>query len=97
MFTRAYIPETAQDTRYTIELTANDGKLIDTAQVHVDYVAANESPCEVWSATKTYDLPGNFVSWNGKFWENHWWTKGDTPGTGGEWGVWREVQASACK
>ncbi|QIJ86451.1 S8 family serine peptidase [Vibrio coralliilyticus OCN008] len=95
--TRAYIPETAQDTRYTIELTANDGKLIDTAQVHVDYVAANESPCEVWSATKTYDLPGNFVSWNGKFWENHWWTKGDTPGTGGEWGVWREVQASACK
>jgi subtilisin family serine protease len=95
--TRAYIPETAQDTRYTFELTANDGKLIDTAQVHVDYVAANESSCEVWSATKTYDLPGNFVSWNGKFWENHWWTKGDTPGTGGEWGVWREVQASACK
>ncbi|NRF23858.1 S8 family serine peptidase [Vibrio coralliilyticus] len=95
--TRAYIPETTQDTRYTFELTANDGKLIDTTQVHVDYVAANESSCEVWSTTKTYDLPGNFVSWKGKFWENYWWTRGDEPGTGDEWDVWREVQASACK
>ncbi|WP_099608218.1 S8 family serine peptidase [Vibrio coralliilyticus] len=94
--TQAYIPETQQDTHYVFQLTVSDNQLSDSSQVSVHYVAEDVS-CEVWDKSKIYDLPGNVVTWNGKFWENHWWTQGDTPGTGGEWGVWREVQASACK
>ncbi|WP_019277305.1 S8 family serine peptidase [Vibrio coralliilyticus] len=94
--TQAYIPETRQDTHYVFQLTLSDNQLSDSSQVSVHYVVEDVS-CEVWDKSKIYDLPGNVVTWNGKFWENHWWTKGDTPGTGGEWGVWREVQASTCK
>ncbi|NRF13623.1 S8 family serine peptidase [Vibrio coralliilyticus] len=94
--TQAYIPETQQDTHYVFQLTVSDNQLSDSSQVSVHYVAEDVS-CEVWNKSKIYDLPGNVVTWNGKFWENQWWTQGDIPGTGGEWGVWREVQASACK
>ncbi|NOI27102.1 S8 family serine peptidase [Vibrio coralliilyticus] len=94
--TQAYIPETQQDTHYVFQLTVSDNQLSDSSQVSVHYVAEDVS-CEVWDKSKIYDLPGNVVTWNGKFWENHWWTQGDIPGTGGEWDVWREVQASACK
>ncbi len=94
--TQAYIPDTQQDTHYVFQLTVSDNQLNDSSQVSVHYVVEDVS-CEVWDKSKIYDLPGNVVTWDDKFWENQWWTQGDIPGTGGEWGVWREVQASACK
>ncbi|NOH60408.1 S8 family serine peptidase [Vibrio sp. RE88] len=94
--TQAYIPETQQDTHYVFQLTVSDSQLSDSSQVSVHYVV-DDASCEVWDEFKIYDLPGNVVTWDDKFWENQWWTQGDIPGTGGEWGVWREVQASACK
>ncbi|WP_299495358.1 lytic polysaccharide monooxygenase [uncultured Shewanella sp.] len=32
---------------------------------------------------------GDMVTYNSCTWEAQWWTKGDEPGTTGEWGVWR--------
>lgn len=50
------------------------------------------SGCNVpaWNATTVY-TGGNQVSHVGKKWQAQWWTQGETPGTTGQWGVWREV------
>lgn len=40
----------------------------------------------VWQASVVYgNGKKDTVQYNGHFWESNWWTKGNTPGTGGEW------------
>jgi len=46
-----------------------------------------------WDFEATH-VEGNMVSHNDKNWRAHWWTKGDVPGTTGEWGVWREMSST---
>lgn len=41
-----------------------------------------------WQADSTY-VGGDIVTHNGTTWTAQWWTKGEEPGTTGEWGVWR--------
>ncbi|MEV0176235.1 chitinase C-terminal domain-containing protein [Streptomyces sp. NPDC050803] len=45
-----------------------------------------------WSATTEY-LGGATVSHKGHSWKAKWWTKGEEPGTTGEWGVWQDLGA----
>ncbi|SMF04512.1 Uncharacterized protein containing chitin-binding domain type 3 [Cellulosimicrobium cellulans J34] len=45
-----------------------------------------------WSASAVY-LGGAVVSHGGQNWQAGWWTQGETPGTTGEWGVWRSQGA----
>jgi predicted chitinase len=42
-----------------------------------------------WSATTVY-VGGNVVVHSGRQYTAKWWTQGETPGTTGEWGVWRD-------
>ena len=49
---------------------------------------------DIWSETKVY-TKGNSVSYKGKQWEAAHWTQGNIPGSGGEWGPWRNPKA--CK
>lgn len=45
--------------------------------------------CEpAWSAGTVY-LGGDVASFDGQNWTAGWWTQGETPGTTGQWGVWR--------
>ncbi|SDP24613.1 family 20 glycosylhydrolase [Lentzea jiangxiensis] len=48
-------------------------------------------PCTqpAWERDKVYN-GGNVVSHNGKKWTAQWWTRGEEPGTTGQWGVWRD-------
>ena len=50
----------------------------------------NPGTCSVsaYNAGTVY-TEGNRVSYNGQIWQAMWWTQGETPGTTGEWGVWR--------
>ena len=41
-----------------------------------------------WDAAMVY-VNGDQVVHNGRLWNAHWWTRGEEPGTTGEWGVWR--------
>lgn len=45
-----------------------------------------------WSATAEYG-GGTSVSHNSRTWKAKWWTKGEEPGTTGEWGVWQDLGA----
>jgi hypothetical protein len=47
-----------------------------------------------WSPTNVY-VGGNAVSHEGDIWRAKWWTRGEEPGTTGEWGVWQEVAPCA--
>ncbi|WP_428776256.1 lytic polysaccharide monooxygenase, partial [Vibrio sp.] len=78
---------------------------LDSDNVHVNQIFApgsqlsyqlslnkGEPPVEpspdAWSVDSVYTA-GDVVSHNGKQWTAQWWTKGEEPGTTGEWGVWR--------
>lgn len=44
--------------------------------------------------TDYYSTPCTKVAYNGSTWLNSWWTRGDKPGTNGEWDVWRKLGSS---
>ena len=46
------------------------------------------APARVGARLRLHD--GNVVSHNGHKWTAKWWTKGEEPGTTGQWGVWRD-------
>ena len=45
-------------------------------------------PTNAWQVDSTYNA-GDIVIHQGGAWVAQWWTKGEEPGTTGEWGVWR--------
>ncbi|PCG82452.1 chitinase [Streptomyces sp. WZ.A104] len=49
-----------------------------------------ECSAPAWKATTEYG-GGSTVSHDGHEWKASWWTKGETPGTTGEWGVWKDL------
>src|SRR5699024_5741680 len=42
-----------------------------------------------WVSSAVY-TGGQQVAYNGHLYTAKWWTQGDTPGQGGEWGVWTD-------
>ncbi|MFD0005436.1 chitinase C-terminal domain-containing protein [Streptomyces sp. NPDC127178] len=46
----------------------------------------------VWNTTTEYG-GGSTVSHEGHSWKAKWWTKGEKPGTTGDWGVWQDLGA----
>ncbi len=45
-------------------------------------------PDNLWQPDSIYNQ-GDVVTHNGQQWTAQWWTRGDEPGTTGQWGVWR--------
>lgn len=45
----------------------------------------------VWDPNEVYAAGGTRVQYEGKVYENKWWTQGDNPAQSGEWGVWRYI------
>ncbi|MGX8905111.1 chitinase C-terminal domain-containing protein [Streptomyces netropsis] len=43
-----------------------------------------------WNSANAYN-GGATVSWKGHSWKAKWWTRGEEPGTTGEWGVWQDL------
>ncbi|MFJ8963057.1 family 20 glycosylhydrolase [Lentzea sp. NPDC102401] len=63
-----------------------------STQVPWDTGGPGPGPCAqpAWERDKVY-TGGNVVSHNGHKWTAQWWTRGEEPGTTGEWGVWRDA------
>ncbi|WP_148716736.1 M64 family metallopeptidase [Chitinolyticbacter meiyuanensis] len=47
-----------------------------------------------WSASTVYATAGTKVTYNGRNYQNKWWTQGDNPSQSGQWGVWQD--SGAC-
>jgi chitinase len=65
--------------------------LMGALAVVVPMAPAQAAACTApaWSATAVY-TGGQQVSHNNRQYTAKWWTQGETPGTTGEWGVWRD-------
>ncbi|MFH9732052.1 chitinase C-terminal domain-containing protein [Streptomyces sp. NPDC017260] len=53
---------------------------------------AGQCAAPAWTAATEYGS-GSTVSHEGHSYKSKWWTKGEEPGTTGEWGVWQDLGA----
>lgn len=88
-------PKAADARGYAFKLTVTDvqGRKAEATH-HVTVRASVGEGVVAWDPEKTYASPCQAVSYAGKTWLNGWWVLGDVPGTGGEWGAWREKGAA---
>lgn len=85
-----------QDVAYVFEVHVSDGALSSRAQVEIDqWIETTGSVCPVWDSATIY-VGGDQVSHAGTSWEAHWWTRGEEPGTTGQWGVWRAAESDCA-
>jgi len=80
------------DIKYSYAIGEGSDGNTDTGEVDNGQVTS----CDVWLPGTTYAAAGSVVEWNNRTWENGWWTRGEEPGTTGQWGVWREVSSPSC-
>ncbi|GAB3223081.1 lytic polysaccharide monooxygenase [Glycomyces halotolerans] len=52
---------------------------------------AGDCTAPVWASGSVY-TSGDMVTHGGSEWRAQWWTRGEEPGTTGEWGVWEHVR-----
>ncbi|MGR5557158.1 immunoglobulin-like domain-containing protein [Vibrio fortis] len=58
-------------------------------------VTDGSSCANPWDANSVY-VEGDKVSHDGHTWKAGWWTRGEEPGTTGEWGVWTKDSDASC-
>ena len=85
----AYAPGTGSHWKDAWDLVSGTDVTPLVPIVPADPTDVPSTGTESWSSATTYATPGTIISWKGKNYQNGWYTKGEEPGTTGEWGVWR--------
>ncbi|WP_052446123.1 immunoglobulin-like domain-containing protein [Aeromonas fluvialis] len=80
---------------YSLQYSVTDGAGQTISQGRTVKVTDGNTCSSEWNATNVYN-GGDEVDHNGKRWRAGWWTRGEEPGTTGEWGVWRVIGDSDC-
>ncbi|EQB38584.1 hypothetical protein M948_08335 [Virgibacillus sp. CM-4] len=82
-------------TAYTITVSSKDGEgnLYPASSLTVS-TSEEGATCEypAWEAATSY-VGGDRVQHNNNLYEAKWWTKGEEPGTTGEWGPWKIIES----
>lgn len=79
-----------QNHSLSFSLTANggEGEALYSFTVVYESQGNGNGTATVWNVDAVY-VAGDKVEHNGQLWTAQWWTRGEEPGTTGEWGVWR--------
>ncbi|WP_261902635.1 immunoglobulin-like domain-containing protein [Vibrio fortis] len=80
---------------YTLVYRVTDSANQTTTADRKVSVTDGSSCANAWNSQTVY-IEGDQVSHNGSTWKAGWWTRGEEPGTTGEWGVWSKVSDSSC-
>jgi chitinase len=80
---------------YTLVYRVTDSANQTTTAERKVSVTDGSSCANAWNSETVY-IEGDQVSHNGSTWKAGWWTRGEEPGTTGEWGVWSKVSDSSC-
>ncbi len=80
---------------YTLVYRVTDSANQTTTADRKVSVTDGSSCANAWNSETVY-IEGDQVSHNGSTWKAGWWTRGEEPGTTGEWGVWSKVSDSSC-
>ncbi|MYL41297.1 glycosyl hydrolase family 18 protein [Virgibacillus salexigens] len=82
-------------TAYTITVSSKDGEgnLYPASSLTVS-TSEEGATCEypAWEPATSY-VGGDRVQHNNNLYEAKWWTKGEEPGTTGEWGPWKIIES----
>ncbi|MDD1794067.1 glycosyl hydrolase family 18 protein [Enterovibrio sp. ZSDZ42] len=81
--------------KYNISYSVTDSALQTVTVDRMISVTDGSTCVNAWDASEVYNTD-DIVSHAGKTWQAGWWTRGEEPGTTGEWGVWRETGDSDC-
>ena len=80
---------------YTLTYRVTDSALQTVQAQRVITVTDGSTCANAWDAGTVY-VEGDKVSHENQTWQAGWWTRGEEPGTTGEWGVWSKVSDSSC-
>ncbi|WP_434761661.1 immunoglobulin-like domain-containing protein [Vibrio fortis] len=80
---------------YTLVYRVTDSANQTTTAERKVSVTDGSSCANAWNSETVY-IEGDQVSHDGSTWKAGWWTRGEEPGTTGEWGVWSKVSDSSC-
>ncbi|CZF82906.1 Chitinase D precursor [Grimontia celer] len=81
--------------KYTLTYSVTDSAFQTVSTNRVVSVTDGSTCSNAWEETQVYN-GGDIVSHVGKNWKAAWWTRGEEPGSTGEWGVWRLDGDSDC-
>ncbi|WP_411185179.1 immunoglobulin-like domain-containing protein [Photobacterium rosenbergii] len=84
------------DYALTYSVTDNAGNSANQARKVTVYDDSQPVCPNAWDSAATY-VANDEVTHNGKLWRAKWWTKGEEPGTTGQWGVWEEKGPASCQ
>ncbi|MBV7299043.1 M66 family metalloprotease [Enterovibrio paralichthyis] len=85
--------QTPGDYVLTYSVTDSEGQTVSVTRIVT--VEASAVCIANWEKKATY-VGGDKVSHQGTVWLAGWWTKGEEPGTTGEWGVWKQTDDTSC-
>lgn len=80
---------------YTLTYRVTDSALQTVQAQRVITVTDGSTCANAWDSGTVY-VEGDKVSHENQTWQAGWWTRGEEPGTTGEWGVWSKVSDSSC-
>ena len=75
---------------YTITAVATDNQGATGRSTAIEITVGGGVSPSTWDPSAIYTA-GNEVCHNGITWQAKWWTRGEEPGTTGQWGVWKEM------
>ncbi|WP_394210950.1 M66 family metalloprotease [Enterovibrio calviensis] len=86
-------PQTPGSYVLTYRVTDSEGQTVSVTRTVT--VEASAACIANWGKHTIY-VGGDKVSHNHVVWLAGWWTKGEEPGTTGEWGVWKQTDDNSC-
>jgi len=88
-YTANWAPTTFGDFSFSIEATDNKNETSETSVTFTikqkDIIGDQCDGITAWNSTQTYNIRNTKVSYNGKVYQNKWWTQGETPGSSEVW------------
>ncbi len=92
-----FVPEMSSDqesVNLVFTMSSNKDFLLDNVSVvyleDVETLPPPDTTIPEWDRNTIYAQPGNKVRYQGKTYQNKWWTRGDVPGSQ-QWGPWEEI------
>lgn len=90
--------DTGQTGTYALTYTVvygNGDSLSITRNVEV-FDDSQPGCSNAWNSNTIYVADDRAIH-NGQLWRAKWWTRGEEPGTTGQWGVWESLGAAGCQ
>ncbi len=88
-YTTNWTPQAFGNVTFTIRATDNENESSEITIIFTvkekDTIGGDCNGISAWNPNQIYDTKGTQVSYNGKIYQNEWWTQNETPGNTDSW------------